>query len=279
MTTLPSENTTAWKVSAPLSPPVAAVATIEEMAAAPPGDRVRLAMVDDDDDYREAMAAELEELGFEVATWCDGPSLFAAFAEGIDADVIVLDWKLQTTLGIDLLPQLRRRGIMLPVIFLTGMPAATYESMALDRGALDFVDKSRGAEILAKRIRLIADARKAPGDPPPEEIVERGALQLRPRVSRAYWNGTDVNLTITEFNIVHLLLRQVGDYVSYREIYDCVHRTGFIAGSGEDGFRANVRSSVKRIRNKFRSIDAEFSEIENFPAFGYSWARADSCPT
>jgi two-component system response regulator ChvI len=57
-----------------------------------------------------------------------------------------------------------------------------------------------------------------------------------------------------------------------------VHRTGFIAGSGEDGFRANVRSSVKRIRNKFRSIDADFSEIENFPAFGYSWARVVTCP-
>lgn len=235
-------------------------------------------MVDDDDDYREAMASELEELGFDVTTWSDGASLLGAFANGGDADVIVLDWKLQATLGIDLLPQLRRRGIMLPVIFLTGMPAATYESMALDRGALDFVDKSRGAAILAKRIRLIADARKAPGEPAPEETIDHGRLQLRPRVSRAYWDGIDVNLTITEFNIVHLLLRRLGDYVSYREIYDCVHRTGFIAGSGEDGYRANVRSSVKRIRNKFRSIDAEFSEIENFPAFGYSWARVATCP-
>ncbi len=276
MTTRLSENMSAWRDSAPISPPT--VPIVEAAAAAPAADRVRLAMVDDDDDYREAMAAELEELGFDVATWSDGASLFSAFASGIEADVIVLDWKLQASLGIDLLPQLRRRGIMLPVIFLTGMPAATYESMALDRGALDFVDKSRGAEILAKRIRLIADARKAPGEPAPEEIVEQGRLQLRPRVSRAYWDGTDVNLTITEFNIVHLLLRRLGDYVSYREIYDCVHRTGFIAGSGEDGFRANVRSSVKRIRNKFRSIDAEFSEIENFPAFGYSWGRIITCP-
>lgn len=277
MTTLPSENATAWRDSTPVSPPTEIAA--EAAAVLPAEDRVRLAMVDDDDDYREAMAAELEDLGFLVTSWSDGPSLLAAFAGGIEADVIVLDWKLQASLGIDLLPQLRRRGIMLPVIFLTGMPATTYESLALERGALDFVDKSRGAAILARRIRLIAEARKTAGDVLPEDVVDQGRLQLRPRVSRAYWDGIDVNLTITEFNIVHLLLRRLGDYVSYREIYDCVHRTGFIAGSGEDGYRANVRSSVKRIRNKFRSIDAEFSEIENFPAFGYSWSRIATRPT
>lgn len=277
MTTLPSESVTAWRDSTPVSPPTEIAG--EAAAALPVGDRVRLAMVDDDDDYREAMAAELENLGFLVTSWSDGPSLIAAFAGGVEADVIVLDWKLQASLGIDLLPQLRRRGIMLPVIFLTGMPATTYESLALERGALDFVDKSRGAAILARRIRLIAEARKTAGDVPPEDVIEQGRLQLRPRVSRAYWDGIDVNLTITEFNIVHLLLRRLGDYVSYREIYDCVHRTGFIAGSGEDGYRANVRSSVKRIRNKFRSIDAEFSEIENFPAFGYSWSRIATRPT
>jgi two-component system response regulator ChvI len=52
-----------------------------------------------------------------------------------------------------------------------------------------------------------------------------------------------------------------------------VHHCGFIAGSGEDGYRTNVRSSVKRIRNKFRAIDADFQEIENFAAFGYCWRQ------
>jgi two-component system response regulator ChvI len=64
--------------------------------------------------------------------------------------------------------------------------------------------------------------------------------------------------------------------VTYRAIYDCVHHAGFIAGSGEDGFRTNVRSSIKRIRIKFRTMDAEFSEIENFPAFGYRWRTASA---
>jgi two-component system response regulator ChvI len=219
---------------------------------------IRLILVDDDDDFREAVGAELSDYGFEVIDFDDSQPLFDYFAAGSSADVIVLDWNLPTTNGIDILPQLRRQG-------------TAYEMTALDRGALDFIDKSRGVQVLAKRAKLIAEASKLPPDIPTEEIIEVGSLTLRPRLCRAYWQGTDVNLTVTEFNIIRRLVDNAGDHVSYRAIYDCVHHCGFIAGSGEDGYRTNVRSSVKRIRNKFRAIDPEFMEIENFPAFGYCW--------
>ena len=41
--------------------------------------------------------------------------------------------------------------------------------------------------------------------------------------------------------------------------------------TGENGYRTNVRSSMRRIRDKFRVVDAGFEEIENFPSFGYRW--------
>lgn len=227
--------------------------------------------MDDDPDFREAMSGELTEHGFEVTCFADGTSALQYFTEGRNADVVVLDWRLQAASGLDVLNQLRRHGVMLPVIFLTGMPTLTYESAALDHGALDFVDKAKGAEILAKRVKLIVEANKQPPEQQREDRIERGQLVLRPRISRAYWGEVDVNLTLTEYNIVHRLVERAGDYVSYREIYDCVHRAGFVAGNGDEGFRTNVRSSMKRIRNKFRAIDANFAEIENFPAFGYRW--------
>jgi len=96
---------------------------------------------------------------------------------------------------------------------------------------------------------------------------------LKPRVSRAYWDEMDVNLTLTEFNIVRLLASNVGNHVTYRAVYDCMHHVGFIAGSGENGYRTNVRSSIKRIRNKFRLVDRDFAEIENYPSFGYRWGK------
>lgn len=238
--------------------------------------RIKLLLVDDDDGFREAATLALSDLGFEVISRADGTGMFDFLATGNSADVIILDWKLPTGCGLDLLPRLRRRGIQVPVVFLTGVPATTYESAALEEGALDFVDKTRGVEILAKRIRLIVESGKRPAEIPAPEDVCCGPLTLRPAISRAYWNGVDVTLTVTEFNIVHLLVTRAGEYVTYRAIYDCVHHAGFIAGSGEDGYRTNVRSSMKRIRTKFRTLDDGFSEIENFPAFGYRWRSAAS---
>jgi two-component system response regulator ChvI len=100
-----------------------------------------------------------------------------------------------------------------------------------------------------------------------------GKLLLRSDVSRVYWNDVDLSLTLGEYNIVHLLASKVGRYVTYRAIYDRLHYEGFIAGSGDDGYRANVRSAIKRIRNKFRALDPTFDKIENYTAFGYCWRK------
>jgi DNA-binding response OmpR family regulator len=88
-----------------------------------------------------------------------------ALLSSLDADVIVLDRKLPTVSGIDLLPELRRRGVNLPVMFLTSHPEPANEQLALERGVLDFVDKIRGVEVLASRLRLVS---------------EPASLQLRP---------------------------------------------------------------------------------------------------
>jgi two-component system response regulator ChvI len=98
-----------------------------------------------------------------------------------------------------------------------------------------------------------------------------GKLVLRSDVSRAYWNDADLGLTLGEYKIVHLLASNVGRYVTYRAIYDRLHYEGFIA----DGYRDNVRSAIRRIRNKFRSIDPTFDKIECYSGFGYCWKKPD----
>jgi two-component system response regulator ChvI len=233
--------------------------------------QIRLIFVDDDDDFREAASTELEDLGFAVTSYRDGAALLAAVSDGVSADVIVLDWNMPEMTGIELVPRLRREGVRLPVVFLTGRSTPNLESAALDHGALDFVDKARGMPILARRVRLIVESSKRPAELAVDETMHCGKLQLKPRISRAFWNGADVNLTLTEFNVVRLLASRIGDHVSYRAVYDCMHHVGFIAGSGEHGYRTNVRSTIKRIRNKFRMIDSNFGEIENYPSFGYRW--------
>jgi len=242
---------------------------------------IRAILVDDDDFYREAIATELDYLGFAVTAFSSGEPMLTHLESGAAAEVIVLDWKLQSGLGIDLLPLLHERGIHLPVVFLTGMPAVASEYAALDLGAVDFVDKARGTAILAKRLRLIVQAYRAQpqaeaGPVAASEPLVCGQLTLNVDNARAYWGGVDVELTLTEFKIVFLLASRAGEYVTYRSVYDSVRYSGFVAGSGEEGFRTNVRSSIKRIRNKFRALDDGFGDIENYPAFGYRWRGAPS---
>jgi len=239
---------------------------------------IRLIFVEDDDDFREAAAAELVDLGFAVESFADGASMLAALANGLAADLIVLDWSLPEMSGIDLLPRLRREGIKLPVVLLTGRSSCSSELLAFDRGALDFVEKTRGVPILAKRIRAIIKSSKRPAELEVDETQHCGRLMLKPRIGRAFWDSIDLNLTVTEFKIVRLLSSNIGNDVTYRAIYDCVHRAGFLAGSGANGYQANVRSMIRRIRNKFRLIDPEFAEIENYSAFGYRW-RPSEGPT
>jgi two-component system response regulator ChvI len=255
------------------------MSSVDQGADAAIGEGIRLLFVDDDDDYREAVAGELGDLGFNVESYATSGALIEALARGTDANVIVLDWGLPDLDGIDLLPRLRRQGIHLPVIFLTGQSSPAHENLAFDRGALDFVDKARGVPILARRIRLLIGPTKRSADEAEiEDSLQCGRLLLKPRISRAFWDDKDVNLTLTEFNIVRLLASNAGNHVTYRAVYDCMHHEGFIAGSGEHGYRTNVRSSIKRIRSKFRDLDPEFTEIENYPSFGYRWGKPAGPP-
>ena len=230
---------------------------------------IRIILVEDDEDYREIVASELSWHGFVVRCFADGASLFGSLETATDADVIVLDWRLPNISGIDLLPQLRQRGVNLPVVFLTSHPQPANEKLAFERGALDFVDKTRGVEILARRLRLVAD--KPAATPHAEKPIVCGNLVLSPSAGRAYWNEVDVGLTVSEYDIVHFLASNVGDYETYRAIYDVQYYEGFQAGQGDQGYRTNVRSSIKRIRRKFCNVDSTFSEIQNSQSRGYRW--------
>ena len=171
--------------------------------------------------------------------------------------------------GVELLGALRERGIGLPVVFLTGYSMVERELQAFDRGAVDFVDKARGAEVLAHRLRVIIEGQRVlPVETTPQL---HGELTLHPSMARALWWQQDVGLTIMEYKIVTLLVSHKGEPKTYRALYDAAHYAGFVAGSGERGYHANVRSIMKRIRRKFLAINSGFSEIRNMAHVGYLW--------
>src|SRR5713226_1906263 len=207
----------------------------------------RVVLVESDQYYRESLAVELLSQGFAVHPFSDGASLLGSLATVIDADLAVLDWDLPTMPGIQLLAQLRRQGVNLPVVFLTGKVIAgddhercllapredlnAYECMAFDQGAVDFISKSRDRQVLVRRLRRVVDLAEPKTDLPVEERLACDKLLLKPKSSRAYWNQVDVGLTLGEYKIVHLLVSNAGTFVIYRAIYDRLRYEGFIAGT------------------------------------------------
>ena len=239
----------------------------------------RIVLVDDDDSFRESLGLNLEDEGFAVVSFDDGAAALQHFEAGGTADAILLDWRMPGIDGPEVLRRLRRFGTATPVIFLTVLSDEVYEEAALAGGAVDFVDKSRRLSILVKRLNLICDGVRAPAESAARrtagEVIRLADLELRLDTSRASWRGDAVDLTLTEFRIVALLAMRPGEDVGYREIYDLVHGKDFVAGYGAEGFRANVRTFIKRIRKKFRDVDGEFDHILNYAGFGYRWLAGD----
>ena len=229
-----------------------------------------LLLVDDDDLFRESLGLNLVDQGYEITSFDNGREALA-YLNGGSADVMLLDWRMPELTGIDVLRQMRDAGISIPVIFLTVLSDDIYEQAALEGGAVDFIDKARRLPILLRRLQLIAQAGRSAPEPEPVPSFALSQLRLRFDTNRALWAGRAVDLTLTEFRIVTLLAEKAGSDIGYREIYDLVHGRDFVAGEGSGGYRANVRTFIKRIRKKFRDVDPGFDHIENYASFGYRW--------
>ena len=247
----------------------------------------RIVVVDDDDLFRPMLVGNLSEARFSVREF-SAPDValeeLSAESVGPEAtiDLLILDWKMPSLTGLELLQRLRQIGLMTPAIFLTSLDDVIYEEAALKAGAIDFVGKTRSFAILQRRIELAlsrSEAAEGQGDGQlsADGILQTGPLQLDAGSHAVSWHDRPVSLTLGEFKSVALMVR-AGRDVSYREIYDALRGENFAAGQGPDGYRANVRALIKRVRQKFIAVDPSFDAIENFPGLGYRWRAAGKEP-
>ena len=230
-------------------------------------------IVDDDRVFLDTLKGNLEDAGFIVVAFEGGKAAVDYFSAGKPAAALLLDWQMPEVDGPEVLRRIRDLGRDTPVLILTGLNQPIYEEAGLARGAVDFIDKSRSFGVVLSRLNIVLTGAKTPvrarNDRPAKTP---DGLDLDEASARAFWKGQRLDLTLTEFKVVRLLAVRRGRDVSYREIYDVVRGEGFRAGAGEEGYRANVRALVKRIRQKFRAVDAKFVQLENYPGFGYRWA-------
>ncbi len=232
-----------------------------------------VAVVDDDKAFLQAISANLQTAGYRVTGFGDPVAALAWLTSGAPPDACILDWNMPRLDGITLLQRLRAAEVAIPVMMLTSLREPVYEELAFDRGAVEFVEKTRSPAIILRRLAMVLAGRGAPAAEEQVNALAFGALELKVEIKRAQWKGQEVKLSMGEFQVVWLLVSRAGADASYREIYDQMRGDGFLAGQGEDGYRANVRAMIKRIRAKFQTVDPGFDALENYAGFGYRWRR------
>lgn len=231
-------------------------------------------VVDDDPLFLRTFAANMENAGYRVTTFKRPSDALATMLKGRPPDACILDWHMPEMDGLDMLRKLKAEEFSAPVMFLTGLNQPMFEETAFDQGAIEFVEKTRSLAVILKRLeRMIGENNqdRPLHLPKASGIVAVDALTLDHHAKRALWRGTQVGLSLGEFEVTALLATKAGTDVSYREIYDVIQDTGFLGGRGPEGYRANVRAAIKRIRKKFTSADSAFDALENYPGFGYRW--------
>ena len=95
-----------------------------------------------------------------------------------------------------------------------------------------------------------------------EDVVERGPLALDVKRMTARWRDTAVDLTLTEFWMVHALARHPG-HVKDRDAL--MREANTVVDDG------TITSHVKRIRRKFQAVDPAFDRIATVYGMGYRW--------
>src|SRR5215467_10754724 len=123
-------------------------------AAVRPPDHGGLLVVDDEPFLRDAVAASLRFLGFEVTTADNGTDALRLARDG-RFDLVVLDVMLPDTDGFEVVRRLRRDGSRVPVIFLTARDTEADKVAGLTLGGDDYLTKPFGLEELAARIRSV----------------------------------------------------------------------------------------------------------------------------
>ncbi len=232
----------------------------------------RIVAVEDDTLFRELLVTELTLQSFSVMAFPDAESLLNDEAVAKSADAILVGWSLPGLSGLELCSELRNRGVRAPVIFLTEHPRIENEQRALRAGAVDFIDKKRGFGILVRRLNLVMKGLS--GVRVQRRRLRHGRLLLNPVEGRATWDQVDLSLTLGEYRVVELLIAKSPHPATYDEIHDQVRSSGTGPPTSAE-WRANIRSTMRRIRAKFRRCDAAFAHIENDATRGYFWSKND----
>ena len=180
----------------------------------------RIALIEDEADLASLASTALAKEGFKVTTFLTADSFLRSLRIDLP-DLILLDLMLPDADGLDVCRMIRRHDDWraIPIIMVTAKGGETDRVLGLELGADDYVVKPFSSKELAARIRAVL--RRGRADELPSKIlIGEGDLELDPDRHEVRLSGDLVELTITEFKILHLLASKPGRVFSRDQILD-----------------------------------------------------------
>lgn len=226
----------------------------------------KIALVEDDPVIRQNYLELLAEEGFEVEGLADRRGALARFREVLP-DLVLLDIGLEEPdAGFQLCMELRRLSPVVPIIFLTAHDSETDKISGLRLGADDYITKDITIDYLLVRIealfrRIEARAAGHAGN----RLLVRGELTLDPDRLSLSWRRQPVELTLTQWWMVHELVREPGQAKSHAKLM----RAANIVVEPN-----TITAHVRAIRSRFRSVDPGFDCIRTEYGHGYRWVES-----
>ena len=228
-----------------------------------------IALVEDDPSLRENYQKALEHDGYRVLSFGSRQEAEDHFNHELP-DMAILDVMLgdEPEGGFELCRQLRNRSAILPIIFLSARDSDLDRVSGLRLGAWDYLSKSHTTlDYLPARISTLfkLGATLRSGTPPtqtPEEIYRIGELQIDQERKQVFWRHQQIILTLTEFWLLGALVRYPGHVKSHEQLMS----TANVVVTNNA-----ITAHIRRIREKFRETDPDFSCIRTEYGMGYRW--------
>lgn len=224
----------------------------------------RIAIVEDDEAIRENYAAALSKQGYDVVLYGDRPSAELAFSQRLP-DLAIVDIGLVDEIdgGFALCQQLRSLSKTLPIIFFTARDNDYDTICGLRMGADDYLTKDISLPHLLARIAALFRRTELLQQPQSEsERIQSGELLMDANRMTVQWKGHDIELTVTEFWMLHAIAKFAGHVKSRQQLMD---ESKMVVDD------TTITSHIKRIRKKFMQQDNDFDRIETVYGMGYRW--------
>jgi two-component system OmpR family response regulator len=206
----------------------------------------------------------LERNHFKVSHFDDLPSATNGLTHIVpDLAIIDVGLKNEADGGFELLKWLRQRHPLLPIIMLTHRSDDIDTISGFRMGANDYVSKDISLSHLIARVTSLLKFSKAIKTAPSEQTIrEVGDLRINLDEFKVLWKGEDVPLHVTEIWMVDALTQYPGHVKSKDQLMKAAQT------HVDDN---TITTYIKRIRDHFKSIDADFDRIETVYSRGYRW--------